>query len=139
MKIKIMFLLHFFFVTFACLQCKSGGEYQDKTNNPVNKINMSVHKIVQQNIIDRNFLTWNGFPDTCTFEDIIASLLDDWDLVPERYLGSNFRRAHMLLLLLDGYYRPSLSFENDIPILFEAMNPELHIEDSLLQKFIRKT
>jgi hypothetical protein len=81
-----------------------------------------------QRIRDRDFADWRGFPPECDWTPLTGPLPDDWREVPGRPLGTSFRDAKMIMLPLDGYSRPSLSFVDGAAALFEAMGPELATE-----------
>jgi hypothetical protein len=85
-----------------------------------------------QNIRDRDLAHWRGLPTSCDWTVLTGPLPADWQSVPGRPLGSAFRDAKMIMLSLEGYSRPSLSFVNDTAVLFEAMGPELATGDVAL-------
>ena len=81
-----------------------------------------------KSIRDRDFSDWRGLEPTCDWSALTGPLPTDWQDVPGRPLGSSFRDAKMIMLPLQNYMRPSLSFVAGSPVLFEAMGPKLTTE-----------
>jgi hypothetical protein len=72
-----------------------------------------------------HFDEWNGLPQDCDYSAFIGQYPDNWDEIPFRDLGSNFRRASKIYFELQGYMRPSLAFVDGKAVLFEAMGPKI--------------
>lgn len=80
---------------------------------------------IREAIETRNFVGWQGIPKGCTAQNLFDDVPDDLSDRPVRRLGDDVRSAKFVLLELEGYYRPMVSFREGQFILFDAMNPEL--------------
>jgi hypothetical protein len=99
----------------------SPGDHSEseKNDTPMNPCNKAIQQI--QNL---DFHSWTGLPADCDWTELTGPLPSDWSEIAQRSLGSEFREAKMIMLPIQGYYRPSMSFVDGKAVLFEAMAPE---------------
>jgi len=80
---------------------------------------------IRKAIETRDFVGWNGLPDSCTPSDLFDDFPIDLSGRPTRPLGKLFKPAVFVVLEIDGYYRPTVSIRDNELVLFDGMNPEL--------------
>lgn len=124
--------ISFFYI--CCTPQTSSHNYQPN-NHPTTIEKMTTCAIAIKNIEDKDFSLWQGLPEKCDWTSLTGPLPNDWQSIPERLLGRNFRKGKIRMAKLEGYTRPSLTFIDGQAVLFEAMNPALSIPlDQLIDR-----
>lgn len=123
-KFWFVSFIYFLFWTCSCsLSTKANKKNCDNFNN---NVIMDSCENALNCIINRTFSKWNGFPSGCDVNSLYGNITINEDDFLVRYLGSDQIRVKMLMLNIEGYYRPSLCFDENSPVLFEAMHPLLN-------------
>lgn len=98
----------------------------DIYNEPtVTEKDMTTCNRALEQIKNRDFIAWKGLPSACDWSLFAGELPKEWELVAERFLGSNFVRGKVLKVEAEGYLQASMAFLDEKAILFEAKGPEL--------------
>ena len=96
---------------------------------------MSICDTIQQKIIDRDFINWNGLPANCDWTPLVGALPTNWETEAALPFGRALLYRPVMSTSLDGYFRSSFAFEGQQAVLFQGHTPEISDLQALKEHF----